>query len=103
MACMTVVSVSVRGPGLDDLGRDIEFGEFGSVWMANGVLIGSDPRCDVVLPELPPVAARVAAAADHELLCHLVANLPQSMPRVDDGAFDLGPYSIRFSGVVREA
>jgi hypothetical protein len=103
MTCMMVVSVSVCGPDLGDRGRDIELGEFGSTWMTNDVLIGSDPRCDIVLPELSAVAARVTAASNHKLRYRQPANAQQPLTRVDDRAFDLGPYSIRFCAIRRAA
>lgn len=106
------VSISIRGPAADSPTLDTELGEFGVVW-PNGVTIGSDPRCTVVLQELAPVAVRVLAASNHKLLFRLPegTSLPLPAPtrpighydqRVDYREFQVGPYWIRFGEIYRD-
>lgn len=87
----------------------IHLGEFHQVWRP-GINIGSDPRCTIVLPDLPPVAARVRAASNHKLLYLLPqgTNLPlppDTFPvrgydaRVDGNWFPVGEYWIHFEEV----
>ena len=75
------VSVSVRGTSSESVPRTSELGEFHAVWK-NGVSIGSDPRCTVVLPELAPVSARVIAASNHKLLYRLPQSTSLPLPPV---------------------
>jgi hypothetical protein len=107
------VSVAVRGPSADSPTTETELGEFRSVW-EEGVTIGSDPRCTVVLPELAPVAVRVVAASNHKLLFRLPEGTTMPLPpvtrpvggfgsRVDYREFPLEPYWIRFGEVYRDA
>ena len=112
MVRKSFVSVSIRRPDPGSFTRDAELGEFKEVWKA-GVSIGSDPRCTIVLPDLPPVAARVVAAPNHKLLYRLPEGtslpLPAETPsigrydeRVDHREFQVGPYTIRLDALYRE-
>jgi hypothetical protein len=104
------VSVSIRGSSPDSPSRESELGEFSAFWK-NGVTIGSDPRCTIVLHELAPVAACLTAGSNHKFLHYLPegASLPleehelyQSDVRVDYNEFQIGPYWICFGEVYRE-
>jgi hypothetical protein len=108
-----LASVSVRGPSPAASETEIVLGEFHAVWK-DGVSIGSDPGCVVVLPGLPRVAARVVAASNHKLLFRLPpdASLPLPAPsspvgryaeRVDNREFAVGAYRLRFGEVYRDA
>jgi hypothetical protein len=112
MAEKCFVSVSIRRPDPGGVSRDVELGEFHAVWEA-GVSVGSDPRCTIVLPDLPPVAVRVVAASNHKLLYRLPEGTSLPLPpvtypvgqydeRVDYREFQVGPYMIRFGEVYRE-
>ena len=48
-----IVSASIRGPSFDSPPTVIELGEYGVV-LLDGITIGSDPRCTIVLNELRP-------------------------------------------------
>jgi hypothetical protein len=106
------VSVSIRRADPGSFTRDAELGEFHAVWGA-GVSVGSDPRCTIVLPDLPSVAVRVVAASNHKLLYRLPEGTSLPLPpvtrpvggydaRVDYAEFPVGPYMIRFGEVYRE-
>ena len=106
------VSVSVRGTSSKSVSETSELGEFHAVWK-NGVSIGSDPRCTVVLPELAPVSARVIAASNHKLLYRLPGSTSLPLPpvtfpvgrydeRIDYREFSAGPYWICFGEVYRD-
>lgn len=111
MARTCFVAVAIRGPKADDPERMIELGEFHATWKP-GVLIGSDPGCTIVLPELPPVAVRVRAASNHKVIYRLPegttvdeARVDPDRPydqRVDHSRFDVGPYKIVFGAVYRD-
>ena len=102
------VVVSIRGLDLIAASRDVVLGEFSAVWQ-NGVSIGSDPRCTVVLPDLASVAVRIIGASNHKILRRLpeetsfplppVSALASSDERVDNREFQVGPYCIRFGEV----
>lgn len=106
------VSVSIRSLDPGAASRDVVLGEFHAVWQ-DGVSIGSDPSCTVVLPDLAPVEARVVAASNHKFLCPLptgtalplppleLSALDPSAKRVDYGVFQVGLYRIRFGEVYR--
>src|SRR5262245_20985671 len=90
----------------------VELGEFHAVWK-NGVSIGSDPGCTLVLKGLAPVAARVVAASNHKVLYRLPEGTTLPLPpvpfplgkydsRVDEGEFKLGEYVISVSEFRRE-
>ena len=107
-----IVSVSVRGPTPDSLSTVTELGEFYAVWQ-NGISIGSDPGCTIVLHELAPVAARVIGASNHKLLYRLPegTSLPLAPitdpagrydERVDCREFKVGQFWIRFDESYRE-
>jgi hypothetical protein len=104
------VSVSIRDS--DRPSRETELGEFHAVWK-DGVSIGSDQACTVVLPGLAPVAARVVGASNHKLLYRLPEGTSLPLPpvprslgpydeRVDYREFRVGPYVIRFGEVYRD-
>jgi hypothetical protein len=112
MGRKSFVLVWIRSCDPGSLSQHAELGEFHAVWKA-GVSIGSDPRCTIVLPNLPPVAARVIAASNHKLLYRLSEDVSLPLPpvtypvaaydaRVDYGEFQVGPYMIRFGEVYRE-
>ena len=98
------VSVSIRGVEAATASRDVELGEFHAVWR-DGISIGSDPSCTLVLSELRPVEALLVGASNHRLLYRLPegTSLPVSKPlgrydvRVDYREFQVGPYLIRVS------
>jgi hypothetical protein len=90
----------------------IELGEYREV-LKEGVSIGSDPRCAIVLPELAPVVVRVIGASSHKLLYRLPDGATFPLPpvarpvgrydqRVDNGEFEVGPYRIQFSESYRD-
>lgn len=105
-----MVSVTVRGSDWP-APQTSELGEFQCVW-SEGVSIGSDPGCTVVLPGLPAVAARVVAGSNHKFLHRLPTGTSLPLPpvgsmageyddRVDYRAFQIGPYSICFGEIYR--
>lgn len=107
------VSVAIRGPSADSPATETELGEFRTVW-DEGVTIGSDSQCTVVLPDLPSVVVRVVAASNHKLLFRLPEGTTMPLPpvtrpiggfgsRVDYREFQVGPYWIRFGEVYRDA
>jgi hypothetical protein len=112
MVQKSFVSVSINRPEPGAFSRETELGEFHAVWK-EGVSIGSDPGCTIVLPDLPPVAARVVAASNHKLLYRLPEGtslplLPVRRPvvgydeRVDYREFQVGSYRISFGEFYRE-
>ncbi len=110
-----IVTVEIRKRAGGAVLEVRELGEFHAVW-ANGVSIGSDPRCSVALPDLPSVACR-AIGDDHRRLAYLLPEGQDSSPsldpppppaphdpalrRVDSAEVPLGPYRLRF--VTRDA
>ena len=106
------LSVSIRGPSADFPSAVTELGEYREV-LKEGVSIGSDPRCTIVLPELAPVLVRVIGASNHKLLYRLSDGATFPLPpvarpvgpydqRVDNGEFEVGPYRIQFSESYRD-
>ena len=107
-----ILSVSIRGPSADSPLAVTELGEYCEI-LKEGVSIGSDPRCTIVLPELAPVAVRVIGASNHQLLYRLPDVVTFPLPavarplgrydqRVDNGEFAVGPYRIQFSESYRD-
>jgi hypothetical protein len=107
-----IVIASILGPSPDSPPLITELGEFHAVWQ-DGVSIGSDPLCTIVLPELAPVAVRVVGASNHKLLFRLPEGASLPLPpatrpigrydqRVDNGEFQVGPYRIRFGESYRD-
>ena len=87
----TCVLVRIRRPEAGAEVRTIDLGAFHAAW-GSGVTLGSDPGCTVILPDLPPIAARLTAASNHRYL----QVFPQGVSRrVDRQEFGLGPYRIR--------
>lgn len=112
MERMCFATVSVREAEATTSPPTVELGEFHSVWR-DGVSIGSDAGCTVVLIGLAPVAARVVAASNHKLLYRLPEGTSLPLPpitfpvahydeRVDYREFRVGQYLIRFGEVRRE-
>ena len=106
------LSVSIRGPSADSPLAVTELGEYCEI-LKEGVSIGSDPRCTIVLPELAPVVVRVIGASSHKLLYRLPDGATFPLPpvarpvgrynqRVDNGEFEVGPYRIQFSESYRD-
>jgi pSer/pThr/pTyr-binding forkhead associated (FHA) protein len=88
--------------------RTLWLGEFRAVW-SNGVTIGRDPDCDVVLddPEVAPRHAELHAVSNHKYLRVLDGATVQSrrgeVPaggdiRVDGSEFHIGPFTVRLLG-----
>ena len=85
----------------------LDLGEFHTVWR-KGVRIGSDPACEVCLPDLAPVAAVLLAASNHKLLYlpgspgfaaaldRKDGDLPHYDARVDYSVIPVGPYTVQF-------
>jgi len=70
-------------------------------------MIGSDPRCRVVLPGIAPIAARSFGASIHTYLEFFPPGTEFPLPpapdmptvehlRVDQSEFRIGPYALRF-------
>jgi hypothetical protein len=89
-----------------------ELGEYREV-LLEGVSIGSDPRCTIVLPELAPVVVRVIGASNHKVLYRfpegatfplppVTRPIPRYDQRVDNAEFEVGPYRFQFSESYRD-
>lgn len=104
------VSVSIRGLDPGVVSREVVLGEFHDLWR-DGVTIGSDSSCSVVLPGLAPVEVLIFGVSNHKLLYRLPEGDFPFPPfgsqgnydkRVDYREFQVGTYMIRFGEVHRE-
>lgn len=109
----TYVVASVRSAEPGGRSWTVELGEWHGVYWPNGITIGSDPRCKVVLPspDVAPVAARVQAASNHRLLERLPPGTTLPLPPLGktaghyderDREFRIGPFLVSFEEPYRE-
>jgi hypothetical protein len=107
-----IILASIRDPSSDSPPTITELGEFHAV-LWDGITIGSDPNCTIVLNELAPVTARVIGASNHRLLYRLPEGASLPLPaverppgrydrRVDNAEFQVGPYWIRLFEAYRD-
>ena len=101
----TVTAIAIVNEPDSSLEHRTTLGDDDAVWR-RGVVIGSDPRCDLVLTDVPPLAARVAAAGSSRVLIRLPTSAEWPLPpleypitgfdeTVDYRPFQIGPYTVR--------